>query len=270
MNPTKPVGHTGMSPQHFTRRGQFESRWWELNPTTPVWRTGVSPQHFTCLVVFLEASLLETGADRGGAQGRVRDPSWAGWELNPREDGVRVRCNANFCYQPVSTVVPPPGIEPGLLGLRPSALPVEPRWEEVPRARNKPGARHVLLHRVPARAPTSSLFGCQRAPSARAGRTSGSDAIAESAMAPFACSQSGFGNPDIESQSRIVMSPEARGPKRRRAAWFPWRPSLASGVTRSLQSLGGASRRVLPPTRSISPRNSGDSVAQRTTVAAQA
>ena len=78
--------------------------------------------------------------------------------------------------------VPPPGIEPGPLGLQPSAQTNCARVGSVLRAAL---GRHAasLLGCLPAPS-SSSLFGCQRSRSACAGRTSGGDASAAFAGAP--------------------------------------------------------------------------------------
>ena len=72
--------------------------------------------------------------------------------VEPRPDGLRVRCNANFCYRPAwRRVVPPPGIEPGPLGFRPSA--------QTHCARVGRGAVH--REETPGHGTLSSLGACQ-------------------------------------------------------------------------------------------------------------
>jgi hypothetical protein len=88
----------------------------------------------------------------------------------------------------------------------------------VRRGTNPP--RGTFLVMVPARAPSSSsssLFGCQRPPSARAGRTSGRGAIAESAITPLAHSTSEL-LIQISSRKAGLWSHPAGGPTGRRLA----------------------------------------------------
>ena len=99
------------------------SRWWELNPTTPVWRTGVSPQHFTCLVVSEETGLVDGGARRHVRRsfvGRVGiEPTWRRSKSPLQRQLLLPTCRA--VPGAPRDVAPPPGVEPGPLGFRPSA-----------------------------------------------------------------------------------------------------------------------------------------------------
>jgi hypothetical protein len=121
---------------------------------------------------------------RRGARGRVRRRTWVGWESNPRFGGVRNRCKASVCYQPVGyCVVPPSGIEPEPLGLQPSA---QTNYARVGCRAARPLLTNVrrcggCLPRHPS---SSSLFDCHRTPPCAA-RTSGLDASAKFAGAPW-------------------------------------------------------------------------------------
>ena len=108
---------------------------------------------------------------------------------------------------------------------------------------NKPRTRHVVHTWVPAKAPSSSsLFGCQRSPAAHAGRTSGRDAIADSAIAPLAHSESGLLIQIVSRKSQIVGRSDGSSARNEEGPpGFPGGPSRV-GVTRVTSSAWGASR----------------------------
>ena len=158
-------------------------------------------------------------------------------------------------------VVPPPGIEPGPLGLQPSAQTNCARVGGGAVPGNKPRARRVFLRWVPARAPSSSsLFGCQRAAFRRArkahlGRRC-SRGLRNCTSRVFAI---WIDDPDCESRNQVVYGARRRrrarpgvpwsdqagpgcGPKRRRAAWFP-----RAALSRVCSDLLGHFIRVGPP-----------------------
>ena len=66
-------------------------------------------------------------------------------------------------------LVPPPGVEPGLLGFQPSAQTVALEREVMPRVVRRWERRHARRCFIGclARHPSSLLFGCQRAPAVR-------------------------------------------------------------------------------------------------------
>lgn len=203
-----------------------------------------------------------------GAGGASIDPSWVGWELNPRDDGVRVRCNANFCYRPkiAKKVVPPPGIEPGPLGLQPSA---QTNYAKVGRGRRAAGMvpvrgaffvgalpghphhRSSVVRDLPRRA--------QGAPRAvmhpRDSRIHLSRIRDRDCYSRFRVARIRLSSPRRPG-ARVGAARNEEGPP----GFFPGGPWRC--VTRSRQ-LRWVLRRglVLPPARSLSPRNSGASAA---------
>ena len=239
-----------MLPEHFTRvvaseeAGRIESRRWELNPTTPVWRTGVSPQHFTCLAVSVETWLWTTV----GAAGAVRWPCVPPSGIEPEPLGLQPSAQTN-CAKVDNGAVAPDAWGPTpwdrTRTSRVSAERADPLRQggKACRARNDPRARHVTSCWVPAKAPSSSsLFGFQRSPAARAGRTSGRDAIAESANTPFACSLIWIASPDRESQNQIVVSLGRSRPETKKGRLVSLAALQRGGVTGVTSSAWGSSR----------------------------
>jgi hypothetical protein len=96
--------------------------------------------------------------------------AWVEWESNPRLSGLRIRCKASVCYRPARRFVPPSGIEPEPLGFQPSAQTTCARVGsdaacELVTTRTRRSC-FLFLGCLP-RHPSSSLFGCQRAPAVR-------------------------------------------------------------------------------------------------------
>lgn len=135
--------------------------------------SGVAHRRVTATLHLLGGLPGRPSADpRRRPRARSRILAWVGWESNPREDGLSVRCTANICYRPGTngvschplgsnqdlsgfsrarrptvprwTGAPSPGIEPGPLGFQPSAQTHCARMGRgAARRGNKPAARHV-------------------------------------------------------------------------------------------------------------------------------
>ena len=114
----------------------------------------------------------------------------------------------HFATNP-SIAVPPSGIEPEPLGLQPSA---QTNYARVGCALRDP----VIAQRgfrCPYRGTHHSLFDCQRCPAVRCGRTSGLDALADSASAPVAIRDLELETPHHDSQSWLFGGAGTRRPE---------------------------------------------------------
>lgn len=169
-----------------------------------------------------------------GAGARSTTRSWVGWESNPRFDGVRVRCKASVCYRPESPH--PLESNQNLAGFSRARRPTTQEWE-VPAAREHEALvrRVVVLHGCLPGHPSSSLFGCQRPTRGARGAPR-----ASRRASPPRCTRDHrecttrvlvisirdheFANASCRS---LRMPASVEGPKRRRAAWSPWRPVSA-------------------------------------------
>ena len=116
--------------------------------------SGVAHRRVTATLHLLDGLPRRPNADqRRHPRARSLDLPWVGWESNPREDGLRVRCNANICYRPGTNGVSchpglepgphPSGIEPGPRGSAERAAPLRQDGEGGRASGDKPAARHV-------------------------------------------------------------------------------------------------------------------------------
>lgn len=169
---------------HFNRVFR-SSRWGELNPPTPVWRTGVSPQHFTCLAV--------SHGDLGlwiavGARSAFDNPYVGREGIEPSSRRIKSPLQSQrllpthrlHSFHPLE-------LNQNLSGFSRARRPLRQGGMCAPRASSEARTTRGAFLRVPARAPSSSLFDCQRWFGPRcAGRTSGREPLANLASAPFA------------------------------------------------------------------------------------
>ena len=183
-----------------------------IEPVLSVWRTDVPPM----TLHLLDGLRRDLVFGSSSAPERVRDPSWVGWESNPRFDGLRGRCKANVCYQPKSSH--PLESNQNLSGFSQARRPTTQEWDVA--VREILGtARTALLLWVPASAPSSSsLFGCHRSPGthwAHLGRWRVRD-FRERTPHALAISI------EITSRKTICCCVAGRDARKRlRAAWFP-------------------------------------------------
>lgn len=86
-------------PQRETETRTQSSRWRESNPRCRY--GGPACRHNTSPAAVCRAHLTIFTRGRRGLRSTRAIGSWVGWGSNPRLDGLRDRCKANFCYRPI-------------------------------------------------------------------------------------------------------------------------------------------------------------------------
>ena len=122
IEPVTPAWDAGVSPQHFTRKscGGQGSRTLRPLARSPAAGGHLAADAGRTLQTDKYKNRRERKGQESNLQGRWARPlsrrmpspiglpfqayedefTWAGWESNPRRNGLKARCKANVCYQP--------------------------------------------------------------------------------------------------------------------------------------------------------------------------
>ncbi len=170
-------------------------------------------------------------------------PAWVGWESNPRHDGLRNRCKASICYQPIG----PPLVRRGrtLAARRTrSLLRCGPPFDRLQLGSHPLESNQNLSVFSRARTPSTQEWGHHRSSVVRDRR--GAQGAPRATMRSHGLRAHQSRTRDLDSRSRIRKTFKLFEPKRRKG-------HLVSRVALQRSTLGIASA-VWEPTGGTDPR----------------